>query len=91
MPAPWLSRNQLMDWLKHQVQADAGIPDATRLELRAVLERLKAMDASNEKAIAGWKRLQEGAPKVWEATKPVRDALIAEGVKALLRSQGVPI
>ena len=68
-------------WLTHQVQAAEDISDASRVELRNVLARLKAMDPEDTKAVSAWKRVQELAPKVWETTKPVHDALIGEAVK----------
>jgi hypothetical protein len=50
----------------------------------AVLDRLKDMDPSDDKAVPVWKRLHDLAPKIYNATKPVRDALMAEGVKKAL-------
>jgi hypothetical protein len=84
LPAPWLSRDTLMDWLTHQVQADESVSDVNRVELRAILERLKAMDPEDTKAVSAWQRFQVLAPKVWDATKPVRDALIGEAVRYAL-------
>jgi hypothetical protein len=83
-PAPWLSRADLLDWLRHQVQTEADITSDTRLELRAALEKLKAMKADDEKSAGAWKRLIEVAPRVWNASKPVRDALMGEAVKKAL-------
>lgn len=83
-PAPWLTRADLMQWVGHQVQESPDLTSAARVELVAVLDRLKDMDPSDEKAIPAWKRLHELAPKVYNATKPVRDALMAEGVKKAL-------
>jgi hypothetical protein len=83
-PGPWLSRSDLVQWLQHQVQASFDVPASTRLELRATLDRLRGMDAGDTKTTAGWKQLRDAAPKVWEATKPVRDALIGEAVKKAL-------
>lgn len=54
--------------------------------MRAVLEGLKRLTADDTKAVAGWKEVKEKAPKVWDASKPVRDALIAEGVRILVES-----
>src|SRR5229473_2164321 len=88
-PGPWVLRDDLMDWLTHQVQADASVSDANRLELRAVLTRLKAMDPEDTKAASAWKRFQELAPKVWKDTKPVRDVLIAEAVKKAMGLLGL--
>jgi hypothetical protein len=42
------------------------------------------MGADDAKTVAAWKRLREVAPKVWAATKPVRDVLIGAAVKRLL-------
>jgi hypothetical protein len=83
-PGPWLERPQLMEWIRSNVKASPEISAAARLELIEVLSRLEAMDANDTSAVAGWRRLQELAPKVWEATKPVRDVVIGEVVKRLL-------
>ena len=42
------------------------------------------MDPNDTKSVSAWKRVRELAPKVWETTKPVRDALIGEIVKRAL-------
>ena len=88
LPAQWLSRDALMDWLTHQVQADESVSDATRVELRVTLERIKAMDANDTRAVAGWKQVKKLAPKVWDATKPVRDVVIGEAVKKAIEVLG---
>jgi len=83
-PAPWLSRGRLMLWLRDQIQAERDMPADTRTTLQRVLERLERMAPDNTKATAGWERIRQQAPKVWEATKPVRDTLIGEAVKKAL-------
>jgi hypothetical protein len=50
----------------------------------AVLDRIRAMEPTNENAVPGWKRVYDLAPKVYVAVKPVRDALMSEGVKRAL-------
>jgi hypothetical protein len=83
-PAPWLSRAELIEWLRNQVPAAGDIPSETRLKLREALEQMKAMNANDTRTAAGWTLLRDAAPKVWNATKPVRDALIGELVKKAL-------
>ena len=83
-PAPWLTRADLMAWVRHQVQASEDITSAARVELMAVLDRLQDMDPSDDKAVPVWKRLHELAPAVYNSTKPVRDALMSESVKRIL-------
>ena len=83
-PAPWLSRLELIQWLQHQVQASFDVPASTRRELRTILEKLRDMDAGDTKTVAGWKKLRDAAPKVWEMSKPVRDMLMTEAVKRVL-------
>jgi hypothetical protein len=86
-PAPWLSRPRLLAWVRDQLQASSArgeVPRDTTLELIEALNRLDAMGADDAKTVAAWKRLREAAPKVWAATKPVRDVLIGETVKRLL-------
>lgn len=83
-PAPWLGRVDLMSWVRHQVQASEDVSAADRVELVAVLDRIRDMDPGDNRAVAGWKRLHELAPRVYAATKPARDALMSEGVKRAL-------
>jgi hypothetical protein len=82
--APWLERADLVAWLRNQVKASRDLSTAARAELVAVLDRLTDMDPSDDKAIPVWRRLHELAPKVYAATKPVRDALMSETVKRAL-------
>jgi hypothetical protein len=75
-----------MEWIRSNLKASVDVPASTRLELLEVLSKLEAMDANDTKGIAGWQRIREAAPKVWERTKPVRDALISEAVKKAMGS-----
>jgi hypothetical protein len=84
MPAPWVSRDRLIRWIRHQIQADKDIPGATRLELLAVLERLEAMKPDDTKTVAGWEQIKKAAPNVWESVKPVIQTVVGEGVKKAL-------
>jgi len=83
-PAPWLERADLVRWVRHQVQASPDLSAAARAELVAVLDRIKDMDPADDKAVSGWKKLHDLAPRVYAATKPVRDSLMAESVKRVL-------
>ena len=73
-----------MQWIQHKVQAAEDIPASTRYELLELLDRLQAIDPDDSKAVTAWRRIREAAPKAWEATKPVRDAIIGEMVKKAL-------
>jgi len=84
MPGPWVSREKLIQWIRHQIQADKDMPGATRLELLAAMDRLKAMDANDTKAVAGWEQIKKLAPKVWESVKPVIQTVAGEAVKKQL-------
>jgi hypothetical protein len=83
VPAPWLPRADLVVWVRNQVTS-GDLSDAARVELVAVLDRLKGMDPSDERAVPEWKKLHELTPKIYNATTPVRDALMSEGVKRAL-------
>jgi len=83
-PGPWLDRPKLVEWMQSQIKASSELSPPERLELLTVLDKLKAMEANDDRAVSGWKRVRDGAPKVWETTKPVRDVLLTEGVKKLL-------
>jgi hypothetical protein len=88
MPGPWLERPQLMEWVRSNVKASTEIPASEHLELLKVLSKLEAMDANDTKTVRGWEEVRKLAPKVWEKTKPVRDALIGEAVKKALETLG---
>jgi hypothetical protein len=88
-PCPWLTRPQLIEWMRSNVKAAAEVPTPARHELLDILARLEAMDANDTKAVAGWQRISEVAPKVWKAAKPVRDALVGEAVKKALEALGL--
>lgn len=52
-PAPWLSRAQLIRWLRDRLN-DAELDPAKRLELRTLLGQVAAMEADDTKALAAW-------------------------------------
>jgi hypothetical protein len=64
MPGPWLTRDQLIRWIRDMIQADRDIPNATRIDLLAAMERLRTMDANDTKAVAGWEQVRKLSPKV---------------------------
>jgi|SRR5229473_1023063 len=85
-PAPWLTRAELLNWVRGLLRAAAGreVMRPTALELVEALKRLDAMDADDTKTAEVWKRVRDVAPKVWKAMEPVRSALIGETVKRVL-------
>ncbi len=86
-PAPWLSREELMAWMRSQVRASTqsgAIPRSTGLELEEILQRLAAMDPNDSNTVEGWKRLRETLPKVWETVKPVAGTVMGAAVKKWL-------
>ena len=83
-PGSWLGRDDLMDWVRHEVQGSMELSAASRVELMAVLDRVKDMEPTDERAAPGWKRLHDLAPKAFAATKSVREALMQEGVRRAL-------
>lgn len=83
-PAPWLSREELMAWIRNQVRASAlsgAISRSTGLELEEILRRLAEMNPNDSNAVEGWKRLREALPKVWETVKPVASTVMGAAVK----------
>ncbi len=84
MPGPWVSRDKLIQWIRHQLQADATMPGATRHELIAAMDRLQGMASDDTKAIPGWQQIREAAPKVWELSKPVLVNILSEELKRRL-------
>ncbi len=83
-PAPWLSRTELIQWLKACVQA-TDLEPAKRRELQEALDRIAELAPDDTKTAAGWDRLRAVAPRVWELAKPVINVLIGEGVRKMLR------
>jgi len=79
-----LSRVDLVKELQHRVRASSDLPLSVRIELREVLERLKSEDEDDTRAIAAWQFVRDAAPRIWDQSKPVRDALIGETVKRAL-------
>jgi len=84
MPAPWLSRDDLMDWIRNNLKASPDLNTGDRHRLLVMLDMLKALDPDDTKAVEAWRDIQRLAPKVWERAKPVLDRLIGEAVKRLL-------
>ena len=84
MPGPWLTRAELMAWLRSNVKASLEIPASERLELLEVLTKLEAMKADDDKTVAAWQRVRSALPKVWEKAKPVLDVVVADAVKKYL-------
>ena len=83
-PAPWLSRKELIQWLKAGVQA-TDLEPAKRRELQEALDRIAELAPDDSKTAAGWDKLRAVAPRVWELAKPVMNVLIGEGVRKILR------
>lgn len=83
-PAAWLSRTELMDWIRNLLQTAGDIAPSTRLELREVLERLQGMEPDDTRTIPGWERVKTAAPRVWETIKPVMQTVAGEAVKRAL-------
>lgn len=84
LPAPWLSREDRIDWLRNQIQTDPKVPPETRYELEDVLARLKAMTPDDTKAVPGWEQIRKAVPKVWEVAKPVLADTIGAEVRKYL-------
>jgi hypothetical protein len=52
-PAQWLGRADLVAWIAEQVKASADLTVAARVELVAVLDRIKDMEPSNDNGYRG--------------------------------------
>jgi hypothetical protein len=86
-PAPWLSRGELLEWIRNQVRAEGmrgAISRSTALDLAEMVQHMESKSADDTKTIEAWKRLRDTAPKVWEALKPVVNTVIGEAVKRAL-------
>jgi hypothetical protein len=83
-PGPWLSRVVLVKAIQYRVRASSSLPLSARIELRAVLERLKSKKQDDPRTIAALRLLRERAPEIWEASKPVLAALAGDAVKMAL-------
>src|SRR5262249_17104677 len=83
-PGPWLTRRDLLAWIKNLLRASPELDPEDRPKLIGMPDGLDALDPDDTKTVEAWQRLRSAAPKVWEMTKPVRDALIGEAVKRIL-------
>jgi hypothetical protein len=83
-PGPWLDRRQLIQWLKAQIRA-AGLGTPQRIELEGVLDHLVDMDPADTRTIAGWLKIRDAVPSVWQKAKTVIDILVVgKNLKDLL-------
>jgi hypothetical protein len=69
--------------IRYRVRAASHLPLSTRIELREVLESLKSTD-DDTRAIAACQFLRDAAPRIWDESKPVLDALIGQTVRRAL-------
>jgi hypothetical protein len=86
-PAPWVSRRQLLDWLKDRI-TDERLEPAVTLELRELLDRLADMDPGDTRAAGAWQKIRQLAPRMWGVARPLLDRLISEAVIRLLEGTG---
>ena len=84
VPGPWLSRVGLVKVLQSRVRASSDLPLSARIELRAVLDRLKSKDHNDTSAIAALRLLRDTAPAIWQESKAILDALSGDAVKKAL-------
>jgi hypothetical protein len=86
-PAPWLTRQELLEWVRNRLKAEGmhgAIPRSTALDLDEAVKRVGEMGADDTRTVEVWKRLRDVAPKIWEALKPVLNTVIGEMVKKYL-------
>jgi len=84
MPGPWLTRSQLIEWLKNNIKASPEIPASERHDLLDILSKLAGAKPDDTKTVAAWQKIQHAAPKLWRMVKPVIDVLVADEVQRLL-------
>jgi len=84
MPGQWLTRRQLVEWLKSNIKASPEISGSERLDLLDILSKLEDAKTDDTRTVAAWQKIQHAAPKVWRMAKPVIDVLVADEVKKLL-------
>ena len=82
-PGPWVSRKKRLAWIKGRLH-EQGLDEATQLELREALDRLKDMDPGDSRTIAAWQKMKDAAPKLWELAKPVIATVVTAEVKRRL-------
>ncbi len=49
-----------------------------------MLKRLVEMSPDDDRQVAVWRKVQEWAPTVWNASKPVLQSIIGAGLRKLL-------
>jgi hypothetical protein len=78
-------RVDLIKTLQYRVRASSDLPLSVRIELRAILERLKnKADDDDPRVIAACRLLRDAAPRIWAESKPVLDALIGQRARLAL-------
>jgi hypothetical protein len=77
-------RVDLIKELQRRVRASSDLPLSVRIELRAVLEELKSRDDDETEAIAAWRSLRDASPRIWNESRPMRDAVIGERTRRTL-------
>jgi hypothetical protein len=84
-PAPWVSREERIRSISDRLLEEPGLGEAKILELREMLKRLAEVSPDDDRQIAAWREVQEWAPTVWNASKPVLQDFPFEAVIFLTR------
>jgi hypothetical protein len=88
-PSSGDSRVGLIKTLQYRVRASSDLPLSVRIELRAILERLKSKaDDDDARVIAACRSLRDAAPRIWAESRPVLDALIGQRARLTLEIEG---
>ena len=82
-PGPWVSREKRLTWIKGRLH-EQGLDEATQLELREALDRIKEMEPGDTRTIAAGEKLKNVAPKLWDIAKPIIATVATAEVKRRL-------
>jgi hypothetical protein len=89
---PGDSRVGLIKTLQYRVRASSDLPLSARIELRAILERVKSKaDDDDARVIAACRCVRDAAPRIWAESKPVLDALIGQRARLTLEIEVFPL
>lgn len=82
-PAPWVSRDERIRWLRDRV-SDYHKDPAEVVKLQAMLDKLAQMDPDDANTLVGWDQLKKAVPKLLEVAGPILESVMSASIRAKL-------
>jgi hypothetical protein len=80
---PWVGRQGRIYELQNRLDAE-DLDPADQLVVREQLEALLNADLDDDEQEKRWARVKRLAPKLWESSQPILDALITSAIRSSL-------